>query len=425
LIINFRWGEKVIYGFKIRREMERKVRENGFTLIELMVAVFIGAIVIWGVYTVYAGGQRIFHEEHRISQSQLSVRLGMDVVKNDIKRAGFLSSPNTDVDPIVCRNQGGPSLRRFHAIVHIGGVAGTVFNSSGQRVSIPNAGINTNIAPDAIILTGNYVSATSYLAETIIAGAGTIRFQDISRRLLPGEPPDTLRQIPTDGEFAMMFPIGGYVRVVNKYGFMMFSKILSVSSSAERTITVEPLPDASLSDIRCGIDGFGEGSEVNVVNAVMYRIEVDPSNPLKTDLVRWEVTIGDDGSFSTIDGTREVVVEYAVDFQVWFREDVVGFQGPRINYSLDIPPDNVVVVGNESAVLDGSANAHPENLRVAIVRLSVRTAEEDPKFPFVARPAGAPLTRFELNPSAMGSAHVRTLNAQVELPNISLRNMKN
>jgi prepilin-type N-terminal cleavage/methylation domain-containing protein len=400
-------------------------RQKGFTLIELMVAVFVGAIVIWGVYTIFVGGQRIFHEEHRISQSQLAVRLGMDVIKNDIKRAGFLSSPNIDLDPMVCRNQGGPALLRLHPIVHTNGTAGLVYTgSSGQ---IPNVSQNAYIAPDAIVLTGNYISATSYLAQTIQAAAGTIMLQNISRRLLPGEDPNTLRAVPTDGEFAMMFPQNAYLRVVNKYGYIMFSQVNSVSDAATRTINANPLPDSSLADIRCGIDGYGEGSEVNVVDAVMYRIEVDPNDTTgkKTDLVRWEVSIGVDGTFAPIAGRREVIIEYAVDFQVWFREDDPAAAGPQIDYPVDIPADDVIVIGHDGALLDGTASAHPENLRAAVIRISVRTAEEDPTFPFVARAAGDPLTRFELDPQALGAAHVRTLEAQVELPNISLRNLNN
>jgi prepilin-type N-terminal cleavage/methylation domain-containing protein len=404
----------------------------GFTLVELMVAIFVGAIIIYGMYSVYVTGQRIFHEEHRISQAQLAARLGMEVIKNDIKMAGFMSTPNVNFDPMVCSNAGGPALLNIQSVVHTNGTAGTVFNSAGGPAAIHLGGAqNSGIAPDSILLTGNYVTSQSFLAQTIRAGAGQIVLQDLHRLTLPGEDPTVLPPLPTDVEFARMFPANSYIRVVNKYGFMMFSRITAVGSAASRTITVSPpLPDASAGSVRCGVHGYGEGSEVNVVSMALYRIEVDPLDATgrKTDLVRWQVSA--DGN--TVAGTREIIVEYAVDVQVWFRHDdqataLLPFQ-PNIQYPQDMVDDSQVVIlgaGGAAPILNGTLAAHPENLRVAIVRISVRTAEEDPTFPFVARAVGDPLVRFELNAGGVGSAHVRSLTAQVELPNIAFRNLRN
>jgi prepilin-type N-terminal cleavage/methylation domain-containing protein len=410
-------------------KMEERGSRAGFTLVELMVAVFVGAIIIYGMFSVYVTGQRVFHEEHRISQAQLAARLGMEVIKNDIKMAGFMSTPNVNFDPMVCNNVGGPALLNIQAVVHTNGTAGTVFDSAGGSAAIPLAAANTGIAPDAILLTGNYVTSQSFRAQTIRAGAGQIVLQDLRRLTLPGEDPTVLPPLPTDVEFARMFPADSYVRVVNKYGFMMFSRITAVGSAASRTITVSPpLPDASAGSVQCGVHGYGEGSEVNVVSMVLYRIEVDPTDSMKTDLVRWQVDAGG----NTVAGTREIIVEYAVDFQVWFRHDdpataLLPFL-PNIAYPGDTVADSQVVIlgtGGSAPPLDGTLSARPENLRVAVLRISVRTADEDPTFPFVARGATDPLTRFELNTGGVGAAHVRSITAQVELPNIAFRNLRN
>ena len=38
--------------------MKRTIQTSGgFTLVELMVAVFVGSIVIWGIYSIYTGSQ--------------------------------------------------------------------------------------------------------------------------------------------------------------------------------------------------------------------------------------------------------------------------------------------------------------------------------------------------------------------------------
>lgn len=412
--------------------MKRTIQNRGgFTLVELMVAVFVGSIVIWGIYTIYEGSSRIFHEEHRISQAQLSARLAMEVIKNDLKRAGFMATPNVNFDPMVCQNVGGAGLVNVQSIVHVDGTAGSVYSQAGAAVNIYRPDINAGIAPDALTLAGNYITTQSFLAQVIRASAGQIQLQSIQRLTLPGEDPTIPPPLPTDNDFARMFPLNSYIRVVNPYGFMMFSRVQSVGSSATRTLTVNPpLPDASSVSVMCGVHGYGEGSEVNVVNMVLYRIEVDPNDATgkKTDLVRWQV----DANGATVAGTREIIAEYAVDFQVWFRVDDIGTalmpQQPSIQQTVDVPQDNVVVLvagGGPQPPLDGTVAAHPEDMRVAIVRLSIRTAEEDPTFPFIARAAGEPLVRYDLEAGAVGAAHVRTIVAQVELPNIAFRNLRN
>jgi len=419
-------------------------REGGFTLVELMVALFVGAIVIWGIYAIFSTSQNIFHREQKIGQSQLGVRLGIELMKNDIKRAGYMMSPNSDVDPLVCRNQGLTGVR-LHPVRHFNGEAGKVWKKDGtntEKVSIFKAtDYNKNIAPDALLLTGNYVSTMSYLAENIVAGSGSIRLQRLQGRPLPGQdivdgsttPPDE----NADAEFTRLFPLNSFVRVVNKSGYMMFSKITAVSSASDRTVTVDPLFDASEQNIRCGIEGYGEGSEVNVVNAVLYRVELDPSPDAddnqndrgqKMDLVRYQT----DADGVPIAATREVIVEYVVDFQVWYRMDNPNGATPgrpNVGYTTDYPGDGTIVIGIDPSAspppLDGSVNAHPENMRAAIVMLSVRTDKEDPAFPFISRVAGQPLMRFELNETLAGAAHVRTVFSQVELPNIAYRNLRN
>ncbi|MFH1437403.1 MAG: prepilin-type N-terminal cleavage/methylation domain-containing protein [Pseudomonadota bacterium] len=410
-----------------------KKTQAGFTLIELMVAVFVGAIVIYGVYSIFSSSQRIFHEEQRISQAQLAARLGMEVVKNDIKRMGYMMSPNIDRDPLVCNNAGGPALVRIHPVEHINGTAGQVFTAAGGTAPIIEPAANWGIAPDAVYLAGNYTSSVGYLAQTILTGTGQVQLQDIGRRRLPGEAPATyVPVLPTQQEFERMFPDDGYLRVVNKFGYMMFAEINGIPNLATRTIRVTGgnLPDASLGNVACGIHGYGEGSEVNVVNRVLYRIEVDqsPGAPAgKTDLVRWQVDEND----VPVPNSREIIVEFAVDFQVWFRMNTpVGGVGsePQVEFMMDVPADNVVVIpgtgGGVPPVLDGTLNAQPERLRVAIIRISVRSDVEDPTFPFIARTnANDPLWRFELSAAATGSAHVRTLISQVELTNIAFRNL--
>jgi hypothetical protein len=413
-----------------------------------MVAIFVGAVVIAGIYIIFANSQKIFHQEARIAQAQLSARVGLELLKNDVRRAGYMSSPNPDLgrDPLVCHNEGVSDIR-LHPVRHIDGIPGQAWDINGGPVTLPYTSHNTNIAPDAVILVGNYTNAQTYLAETIDTTAGRIKLQRIDSRPLPGsdELPDGSTDDDntdaSDEEFERLFPTTAFVRVVNRHGRMSFARITGVTNAASRTVTVaaNALQRVDQS-IQCGIEGYGEGSEVNVVNAILYRLELDqgpdardgadPSRPFKKfDLVRWLL----DQDLNPIPGTREVVIEHVVDFQLWYRQDdPTGATGSGPNIDLDwqpqLPEDDVIVIGLPAGTtpppLDGTQNASPENLRSAILKISVRTAEEDPEFPFIARAPGAQLHRYELNPNVEGAAHVRTLVTEVQLPNIAFRNLR-
>jgi hypothetical protein len=169
-------------------------------------------------------------------------------------------------------------------------------------------------------------------------------------------------------------------------------------------------------------------------------VEIDPSPEAvdyadgdkrkKTDLVRYML----DQSMNVLPLTREVVIEHVVDFQLWYRQDdPLGALGTKPNIDVDwqssLPDDRRIVIGVPIGAspppLDGSVNAHPENLRSAIIKISVRTADEDTEFPFLMRAPGDPLHRYELNPVTAGATHVRTLVTEVKLPNIAFRNLRN
>lgn len=409
---------------------------RGFTIIELLVAIVVAAMALVGIYYYYATVQHAMREQGRISQAQLEARLGIELVSADLQRAGYLATPNSDRDPLVCRPEGMTPLRVHPIVFRNGGAAGAIFapNATTPSVSVPNAAQNANVSPDDVILYGNYLNANEYLAETINSAASTIRLQPLLVYQDPGVA-DGGAAVPatlTDAEFRQLFPTTAFLRIVNRHGFTQFTRITAVSGFATRTLTVSPAPIQFSPATACGVEGFCEGCRVNVVNGVWYRIEQraaadDPGTPederTVTDLVRYMV----DQNRAPIAATREVVVQYAVDFQVWFRAAQPGAGGTAtfdINLSPDIPADGTVVIGGAVNPPDGTLTGRPEAIRSAIVRVTVRTRTEDSKFPFQARPDRQQrLKAWEIFPSAEGAAHVRTYTTEVEMPNIAFANL--
>ena len=68
-------------------------RRNGFTLIELMIAMVLGLVVMGGVVTLFAQSQRSFRVDKSISNMQAEARFALQEISRDLRMAGFLSEP--------------------------------------------------------------------------------------------------------------------------------------------------------------------------------------------------------------------------------------------------------------------------------------------------------------------------------------------
>ncbi|HKJ17360.1 MAG TPA: prepilin-type N-terminal cleavage/methylation domain-containing protein [Xanthomonadales bacterium] len=69
-------------GFKIRKQ-------NGMTLVELMIAVLLGVILVGGILLIHLSGRATFIDTERLSRIQENVRFASDYVIRDIRNAGF------------------------------------------------------------------------------------------------------------------------------------------------------------------------------------------------------------------------------------------------------------------------------------------------------------------------------------------------
>ncbi|MBI5485857.1 MAG: prepilin-type N-terminal cleavage/methylation domain-containing protein [Deltaproteobacteria bacterium] len=403
------------------------MRRRGFTIVELLVSIVVASVALAGIYYYYSTVQYSMREQSRISQAQLGARLGMELIAGDIQRAGFLATPNSRVDPNVCTN----STVQIHPVVFHQGAGGAVFDRGDTMApggQVPNIISNPNINPDDVVLYGNYLNTDEYLAYTINSARGSVELQPLIQYPDPSTG-DAATQTPltlSDDEFGALFPTTAFLRIVNRHGFAQFTRIDGVSGFASHTINVLPAPIQFSPSQPCGIEGWCEGCRVNVVNGVWYRIEVDPADAGRTDLVRYFVT--QDGQ--SIDASREVVVPYALDLQIWFRvaEPPAGGGGAAFDMSLDpnVPADTATLIQLGAAVNppDGTATAQPEAIRTAIVRLTVRTRMEDPKFAHQPRSGVTGRIRsFDVDTRTFGAAHVRTYTTEVEMPNISYANL--
>lgn len=63
----------------------------GFTLIEVLIAVFLLGLVIGAIYQLYISNQRTWLSQQLISETQQNVRVGIDLTTRELVMAGYQS----------------------------------------------------------------------------------------------------------------------------------------------------------------------------------------------------------------------------------------------------------------------------------------------------------------------------------------------
>ena len=66
-----------------------RITHYGFTLVELMIALFIGMIIIGATYAAYISQQRSFISQDQVTEMNSTSKIALDMISNDIRETGF------------------------------------------------------------------------------------------------------------------------------------------------------------------------------------------------------------------------------------------------------------------------------------------------------------------------------------------------
>ena len=378
----------------------------GYSLVELMIALTAGALVISSTYFIGAASSRHFQEQQRIGQTQTAVRLAMDMVQRDLARAGYLGTANSATD----RRCVAPAFE----------LQAVEFQNDVDSGMIPSAGTN-GVSADRLTLVGSYATNDAYFATGLNSAGSSITLQtswQAFRRTFGPPPID----VTATGPFASVFAVGRVLRIRTQAGNVFYTTITSVDPA---TASVGFSPTLGVGGLCIG--GLADGATVSVLSRIEYRVDngsgfssasINPTGSAYVEgqrsfLLRREVTFAG----VAVANSETVVLENVVDFNL----DFVLDQQPNRT----LPPSLTRLTGAVAgpllgSVAAGAVGAVPQRVRSAIVSLSGRTADQDPSFPYIARAAGDPLTRFKVTVDAAypGAARVRSLTSEVRLSNL-------
>ena len=208
------------------RSMDRRSANAGFTLVELMVAIMAGLIAIASIYSLSAASARHFHEQQRIAQTQMSLRMAMTQFRRDLVRAGYLGTSNSQTEQ-TC----------IHPATPIAAIDSFVNDDAGSTAWLPNAAEN-GVSADRIILTGNYASPEGYLAQGLSGAGNEVFLQEgwqAFRRSF-GVPFN-------DQAFTEVFQVGRLLPIRTQQGNHFFTQITSLNTAGSpRSISIAAKP---------------------------------------------------------------------------------------------------------------------------------------------------------------------------------------
>lgn len=403
------------------RSPRRTLRREGFTLVELMVAMFAGMVAIAAIYYISASSSKHFHEQQRVAQTQTAVRMAVEQLRRDISRAGLLGTPN--------------SARETACVAPVTPLQAVEYTFDADTDALPNADEN-NVRADRLRLVGNYATADEYAVQSISTAGTTIflqqNWQGFRRDF--GVPGGVAGEPPFSPEaFNEAFRVGRRLRVSALNGRFFFPTITGADPARQ---SIDILPAISAASAQGCVEGLNTGARVAPLSRIEYIVtdrtgdtmgRLAPVDGVPGDvttdffgasgsqLIRREIAFG--APFGPADilaeGTERVVLEYVSSFELAFTWDTTTIDGQ--------PPVIVRAAGLDNETLSRNT---PHRVRSAIVSVSARTADQDPTYPFIARAAGAPLTRYRVNPSLEGASRVRQANLEIFLPNVAIRNIR-
>lgn len=410
---------------------------GGFTLLELMVALGIGGLTISVVYLMGMGATHEFERQEQIARAQTSLRFAFDLLKRDIVRAGFLSTPNATppagtpaqtcgAEPAAWTTGANGPLAAFSWFQN-----DVAINAANQNVSLnPNLAGNNSAAVysgDSIVLFGNYETSADYPNIKVVDG-NVVRVPQTSYAFQRDFTDWHMGQAGAAQISAQLvnnvFFVGRMVRIQTLRRLRHFAHITAVNVP----------PVGSAQDLVLTLDvaipttcwGDGEGGSIAPMSAIQLSLMDRPGSvrrnsvePEIAQLMRREVQPANKAALLDVQPANGVfntrsLLDFAVAFHLAFTMTNVTASGQPDAYAIGDTTNVPLVV-----------NAAPERIRAVTIDLAVRTALPDRYMkwntgPWTTAGCAADFKCFRLVSAAgQGVARVRRLRGEVFVPNVA------
>lgn len=312
---------------------QRKMR--GFTIIELMVAITISALILGVLTQVYAGAKRSYRVAEALSRMQENGRYAMDYLARDIRLAGYTGcvSGNTAVNNIAQAVTGWSPLNTTTSPITLQGI-------EGYEASL--------VSPSAI--TGGSTKTDAVLVQF---------FSPSSAKLVHPSPTNANIKINSN---ALNFQ-ANEVLVVTDCAFADILKATSVSSSGS-PVTIAHAKSTNTSTTTS--KEYGQNAEVMRMQSNVYYIDTGAYGG--PSLMRRRL-----GSFNNLDNTQSCTNATASTTQGFCVEEIAeGVEDLQLLYGVDTNTD---LSADKFVAASSVAAAEWANVVSVRVNLLVRSVE--------------------------------------------------
>jgi prepilin-type N-terminal cleavage/methylation domain-containing protein len=238
----------------------KSIKEQGFTIIELMVAMAISLVVMAAVFSTFKSQQDSYVVQSEVSVTQQNLRAALFMISRDIKMAGYYTN----------FIKGSYTFHSSDPIMENVTIRPVLYSRDNNEDSIAGVKDDTDVL---VIIKGN--EKTPY---PLAAGEYATPGDSATADLYFADKDDALDQLELDE-----FP-GGH----NKYGLL-------VKKDMNRAELFEVKSDKTFEFPAGLVDNYGAGDMVVKVDVIIYKIDDTGSGPtLKRK------NLGTDAQYSTI-----------------------------------------------------------------------------------------------------------------------------
>ena len=385
-------------------------KQRGFTLVELMIALFIGSIAILSIYEVFRSNTRQYYVQEQQLEMVESTHLALEFMKEELQSAGRLSTRQASL-PL--RNQARPDPQFCGRQLPVSSIA--LFNNEerGVRPDFPQilSQFGNLPRPDRVRLLVDVSGATPL---RVLSGSLQLRVAPFERQHT--EAAQRALSLRSEARFRRLYDEQALLRVSNvsnrRYDLLPIRERSFNNGSPEVTVSRSPCVDCSAG-----------GCLINPVHWIEYVVLADPEDPerLRTRLVRRRLGLQGAIFGETLAGEALTLASHVVNLQLWGLYDT-----HQLNQIPFIPPDPDLSddLGNWPAAIEEQVlEARPQRVRGLELMIAVRSAREDPELTVPVDLEGVrgpqALSWFALNDRSQdGFARVRTVIARTATPNL-------
>jgi hypothetical protein len=429
-----------------------------------MVSLIMGLVVAMAAVGLARSATTTFHEQVRTSQTEMSLRMGAERLRQDLARTSYMSTGNIVLDPKVAQTidaakdpaTAGPLIARYPALNTLRGIQ---IGVSAMDGGIPSQLSSNGLSPDSIELIGNYTTDDEYTGTISTGGSGTLCKTPQTITLDPqgdaavyalaggtsGTTVDTVQLLANAKTAFMPVDTSEFLaRVTDSMGCTNFVPVcgLAISGNNLQVMVDGRTNDRAVMYANGGATalahncGSNEGGQVTIAPLMHVRWTIGPSMvPNSTDDLpedpRFDL-FRDVVDFDGLTIAHELVAEYAVDLKFGIAVDDPKGAGAARQAYFDLDSDNGT--GNIYATTAGPDSTKtgflgPQRVRSVRFRLAVRASVADRQQPLATdagteksgTPTAHPIIARYCTQLPIGTcqqwARVRTIESEVALEN--------